>query len=109
MDDRIKKVYELMYSPIITPYNLLENVKLDNYYYVKYYKGEKGITCEMKCDTDQIAEIFFYCFDEFDKLVSIFIKDGRKKKLIYNRQVELSKAKKNFSDIYESAFDFKAI
>ena len=37
MDAYIKKIYDMLYSPIISPYNLLENAKLDNYSYVKYY------------------------------------------------------------------------
>lgn len=33
MDAYIKKIYDMLYSPIISPYNLLENAKLDNYSY----------------------------------------------------------------------------
>ena len=31
MDAYIKRIYDMLYSPVLTPYNLLENVKL--YYY----------------------------------------------------------------------------
>lgn len=31
----MNKIYMLLNSPIVTPYNLLENVKLKNYEYVK--------------------------------------------------------------------------
>ncbi len=49
MDAYIKKIYDMLYSPILTPYNLLENAKLDNYSYVKYYKNEIGLVAEMRC------------------------------------------------------------
>ena len=28
MDAYIKRIYDMLYSPVLTPYNLLENVKL---------------------------------------------------------------------------------
>lgn len=31
------ELYKLMFKDIVTPFNLLENAKLDNYNYVKYY------------------------------------------------------------------------
>ena len=49
MDAYIKKIYDMLYSPIISPYNLLENAKLDNYSYVKYYKNKIGLVAEMQC------------------------------------------------------------
>ena len=36
MDSAIENIYNLLHAPILTPYNLLENVKLDNYMYVNY-------------------------------------------------------------------------
>ena len=51
----VKRIYDLLHSPVLTPYNLLENVKLDNYFYVNYYKNEIGIVCEMKCTVKTVA------------------------------------------------------
>lgn len=50
MDVQIKKIYDMLYSPIISPYNLLENAKLENYSYVKYYTNETGLVAEMQCE-----------------------------------------------------------
>ena len=49
MDAYIKKIYDMLYSPIISPYNLLENAKLENYSYVKYFTNEEGLVAEMQC------------------------------------------------------------
>ena len=49
MDAYIKKIYDMLYSPILTPYNLLENVKLPNYNYLKYYTNSIGVVAEIQC------------------------------------------------------------
>ena len=47
MDAYIEKIYNMLYSPILTPYNLIENVKLPNYRYLKYYTNNIGVVAEM--------------------------------------------------------------
>lgn len=110
MDDQIKRIYELMYSPIITPYNLLENAKLTNYSYVKYYKDNNGIVCEMKCTLENNEDaVYYYCFDKEDKLEKIFTKDGRKKLLLYSRQDELENQKSLYFYQVKKTFSETAI
>jgi hypothetical protein len=110
MDDKIKRIYELMYSPIITPYNLLENAKLQNYSYVKYYRDNSGLICEMKCTMeDQSEAVFYYQFDIEDKLSNIYVKDGRKKVLIYSRQSDLEDQKSLYFNQIQETFSKKAI
>lgn len=89
MENEIKKLYEMLYSPIITPYNLLENAKLDNYSYVNYYKGKDGLIAEMKCKMDNYKEvIFYYEFDNNDRLNKIFMEDGNERVLKFDRTLE---------------------
>lgn len=93
MRSNIRKIYELLHTPILTPYNLLENVKLNNYSYVNYYKGEIGIICEMKCtNQNSIESKYYYYFDGNDHLYKVFIEspDGGREEL-YNRNSELQK------------------
>lgn len=59
MDDYVKKIYDMLYSPILTPYNLIENIKLPNYKYLKYYTNDIGIVAEMKCLVDGYGEKIF--------------------------------------------------
>lgn len=97
MDKYIRKIYEMLHSPIVTPYNLLENAKLDNYSYVNYYKGENGLIAEMKCITeDNVNAIFFYHFDSEDNLMKIFMKTGSTKELVFDRNDELVDLKQDY-------------
>ena len=98
MDNNIEKLYKLIYSPIVTPYNLIENSKLDNYEYVKYYKSLDGLICEMKCITeDGIEAVFYYNFDDEDKLYKVYMETTDEKKIVFNREEEIEKIRKQYS------------
>ncbi len=110
MKDYFSKIYKLLYSPIITPYNLLENSKLPNYEYVKYFKGEDGLISEMKCVMDDNVEaIFYYHFDANDSLSKVYKKTGPYKELVFDRNHELIETKKEFTIKYNQATHSKAI
>lgn len=95
MDETIRKIYELMHSPIITPYNLLKNVKLDNYSYVNYYKGELGLITEMACSMDDGVEaIFYYHFDEKDRLMKIYQEIKGEQNIVFDRDEALENIEK---------------
>jgi len=48
----------------------LENVKLDNYSYVKYYKNEIGLVAEMRCMIPgEGNQTFYYQFDKKESLL----------------------------------------
>jgi hypothetical protein len=94
MENIIKRIYDLIYSPIITPYNLLENAKLDNYMYVNYYKGDSGLISEMKCIFEGEETIFYYHFDSEDKLQKVFMDQMGTKTLIFERTAEIEQIKK---------------
>lgn len=97
MNENIKKIYDMLHSPILTPYNLLENAKLDNYEYVTYYSNEIGLVAEMKCIVDGgKKEIFYYQFDKENHLQKICQKNGDKKDVVFDRKMEVEKAKKSY-------------
>lgn len=98
MNENIEKIYELLYSPIITPYNLLENAKLDNYEYVNYYKEEHGLVAEMKCIMDGTynKKVFYYHFDSEDKLYQVYTKMNGKKVCIFDRKQEIENEKNKY-------------
>lgn len=97
MDSIIAKIYELLYSPIVTPYNLLDNVKLDNYKYVNYYKGDTGLITEMKCIMDNNEEaVFYYYFDEYDKLMKVCKEEKQERVIIFDREEEIKSTKKTY-------------
>ena len=74
MNKYIDNIFKLLYSPIVTPYNLLENAKLKNYSYVKYYKGSDGLITEMKCIVDGI---------DYDNLDISNIYTGKNENIIF--------------------------
>lgn len=110
MDNQVKRIYDLLYSPIITPYNLLENAKLPNYSYVNYYKGESGITCEMKCTVEQgVDAVFYYHFDLDDKLQKVYMEESSMKHLVFDRQTELAGEKQKFKSRERKKVSKKAV
>ena len=97
MKDKIKQIYDLLYSPIVTPFNLLENAKLKNYEYVKYYKEEPFFIAEMKCnDFSNEGTIFYYYFDEKNYLERIFKQQNTDRVLLFDRKQEAEKQKQEF-------------
>ena len=97
MDKYIKKIYDMLYSPILTPYNLLENVKLPNYSYVKYYTNSIGVVAEMKCTIDgNYEKIFYYQFDKKDFLQKIYCETDGTQEVLFDRAIETETAKANY-------------
>lgn len=93
MNDRIKGIYDMMYSPILTPYNLLENAKLGNYKYVKYYSNDTGIVVEMQCViADDDVKTFHYQFDDRDFLQEIYCDLDGGKDIIFRRRCRIKSA-----------------
>lgn len=98
MTDMIQNLYKLIHTPIVTPFNLLENSKLKNYNYVKYYKGSAGLVCEMECVVEERLEKFFYFFDNKDYLQKIERQTkGSKRELLFDRSTEINVKKSQFS------------
>lgn len=93
MDDYINKLYALFYKPLVTPYNLLENARLDNYKYVKYYTKGDSLIVEMKCIVvSNETIIFYYYFDNNNSLQKIYQKTSSSpKELLFDRQNEFQK------------------
>ncbi|MBU3205560.1 hypothetical protein KPL33_01025 [Clostridium algidicarnis] len=100
MDKYIEKIYKMLKSPIVTPYNLLENSRLDNYEYVKYSKGPDGLICQMKCLTDDIETVFVYYFDEQDFLQKIMMQQNGNERCMFERTREIEELKEQFTSIY---------
>jgi hypothetical protein len=85
----IHKIHELMHSAITTPYNLLENARLPNYDYVKYYTENDFLIAEMSCKMDEISTLFFYYFDSENKLSKIVMEQNSIKEIKFDREFEV--------------------
>lgn len=97
MDAYIEKIYDMLYSPVLTPYNLLENVKLPNYKYLKYYTNNIGVVAEMQCLVDEYEEkVFYYQFDQKDYLQKIYYYDNGVEEAIFDRRLAIEEAKESY-------------
>lgn len=82
--------WDLKHKNIATPTNFVENAKLSNYRYVKFYRDGVNLIIEMKCICkDNIERVFFYTFDERDFLQKIISVEENKNKTLFDRKVEL--------------------
>ncbi|WP_285121817.1 hypothetical protein, partial [Lactococcus petauri] len=60
MSIHIDKIYELTTSAILTPANLLKNIKLENYNEIKYYKENNELICEMTSTEEEDLVKYVY-------------------------------------------------
>lgn len=68
----VDKIYELTYLPMLTPYNLLDNMKLDNYTEINFKKNNLGVVSEITCIIDNRPKVFYYQFDNKNCLLEIY-------------------------------------
>ena len=78
-------------------YNLLENAKLENYSYVKYFTNEEGLVAEMQCVIPGEGEmVFYYQFDKKDYLQRIYQNTMEKKNIVFSRKKAVETAKEEY-------------
>lgn len=98
MNEIIQQIYDLVYSPVLTPYNLVDNAKLDNYDYVTFSKIESGILATMKCKIHfPMDAVFSYYFDKSDYLQTVTLKTDLGTEVIFDRNTETQKLKERFN------------
>lgn len=94
IENIIQSIYEIKKHAIVTPMSLLDNAKLDNYSYVKYFRKDKeSLIVEMECICeDGIKRVFDYIFDNNDNLLKIKATPGNllRTDILFDREIELS-------------------
>lgn len=96
MNNVFNKIYDLTYLPLLTPSNLIESLKVDNFISINYSKNEIGIIADVRCFVDKKEMSFIYQFDQKDFLISIhYIEDG-KIEYLFNRNLELKDLRKEY-------------
>ncbi len=94
--DMFNKIYELSYMPLLTPYNLLDNLKLDNYTSINYKKANDGIIAEISCLIDECAMTFYYEFDSSNYLNKIYYYEDNDMNYLFNRENLLASYKSDY-------------
>ena len=106
MKKLIKEIYDLKESNLVLYTILSENIKKTNYDYVKYYRKNNFIICEMKCEMLYEGKIIFrYFFDENDKLQ--IIKKGKQE--VFNREKEIKNKMLEYEKMYKNKRKIKKI
>lgn len=85
-EEMIKQICDLANDYLLSPFDLVENARLDNYEYIKYYSKDDYLICEMKFEVSLEKYVFYYYFDKDNKLQQIYGRKGRVKKLYFNRK-----------------------
>ncbi|MES1043188.1 hypothetical protein FOA22_01510 [Heyndrickxia oleronia] len=93
MLETIERLYDEIHGPKLTPYELIENVKLPNYISVDFSKdSENNIIAYTKCLLeDGNKSVFTYTFNTDNKLISLKSMVCGVEEEIYNRKEEIEK------------------
>ncbi|WP_144593988.1 hypothetical protein [Priestia flexa] len=89
----IELLYDEIHGPKLTPYELLENIKLPNYTSVDFSKNnENNIVAYTKCLLENgDSATFTYVFNNENKLLSLRSNVSGVEEEVYNRKNEIDK------------------
>ncbi|TCT23348.1 hypothetical protein EDD68_10762 [Melghiribacillus thermohalophilus] len=92
MQKLIKKLYDELYSPKLTPEELLNNIKHDNYISVNFSREDGKIIGITKCylKNGLLAE-YKYVFDNEKKLIKLSSNICGEEEIIYDRDTAIKK------------------
>lgn len=93
MLETIERLYDEIHGPKLTPYELIENVKLPNYISVDFSKDSENniIACTKCLLKDGNNAIFTYVFNKENKLISLKSIVHEVEEEVYNRKSEIEK------------------
>ena len=92
-DEFIKKAYDALFSPVMTPNALIDNARQANCSYVKFSMDKEMLVAEMKLKVEGESQSFFYTFNNRNHLEKIVLKVGKTKSILFDRQKEIQKNK----------------
>lgn len=93
-----KEIYDLTYLPLLTPYNLIDNLKLENYISVKYTKKDNNIIAEIDCVIDERIMTFYYEFDSESNLRLVYYYENNNIEYLFDRESMLKELKQIYND-----------
>lgn len=85
----IDKLVKLITSPIVTPYNLVEFLKLENYKSLNFFKENSKVIAKITfMSYDTIENSLYYVFNLDNELIEIYQIDNDEKVICFNREKE---------------------
>ncbi|QOI36811.1 hypothetical protein [Leptospira interrogans] len=90
--NHIKQIYNLLYSPLITPENLVDNLREDTYTSIHFYKTDEGIIVEVNAMLSNEIVTYSYYFDKQELLQSVKKGSGNNVESLFNRSESYGKS-----------------
>ncbi len=105
MNELINDIYSLTEDAIITPRDLVDNIKLANYKKISYEStNTNGLKCEMITENDAKDEVIFnYYFDDKDFLIYVEAIENSVKTVMFNRSEKLNILLDNYDSAVASS------
>ena len=103
MKNLMNQLYGLTNLAMLTPQNLVENIQLESYLEIKYYRKHKEIICEMTVEEEHEIVSFIYSFSMNNQLQRAYaICDGENIDL-FDRSKELDTLLDEYDRIKEAS------
>lgn len=99
MKRKITQIYSLVYNEIVTPYNMLDNIFIEGYTDIHYYKEALELVCKLVYKPSEIEDIYYYYFDKENKLQRVVNTVKGKETELFNRNDELDKSIKLYTKL----------
>lgn len=99
MNQLIEQLYDELYSPKVSPEELINNAALPNYKYVNFESNQTGLIVTTKCslENDEDAE-YKYQFDNEKRLLTLIGNIDGEIDVIYNRSIEIASKYKEIKE-----------
>lgn len=88
LSEYINKLSKLINSPVLTPYNLLENLELENYLSINFFKQDGSILADIVFLICEDRITYRYVFDADNFLQKIYLVDGDSLIVQFDRTLE---------------------
>ena len=102
MKELINQVYELTNLAILTPQNLVENIQLDNYLEIKYFKEKGMVVCEMLTEEEGEIIKYSYHFSMDNQLQLAYATYYDEKIYLFDRSKELKELLNDYKESKEN-------
>lgn len=88
----VKDIAILLNSSILTPFNLVQYLKIDSYKNLHISKKDNTLVARIDFEKYNNLQSMFYVFDYDDKLLEIYnIDDEGNKSIVFNKENEVNK------------------
>lgn len=107
-ENYFKTLQDVLHNSKLTIYNLLDNINIEGYKRISYYKEEEHIVCELICEEKNNKAYNFYYYFKKDSLEKILVEENGITKIFFSKEVLLKDLEKVFEEIVKKMEDWDA-